>query len=402
MSRASTRVKSIPVNPHRLLISKAHDLKRRGVRVYDFTAGQPGLPPSMEALNYFMDRVRRDPFNHFRYMPTQGLLELREAISTDLKKYGGIDVPSDQILVTTGGAESLLITVWSLLDEGDAILLLDPSYSVYWDQAKFAGLRVETCTQSYETGFNPDPECIKEKLGSRAKAILFASPDNPTSRVISREVGETIMDVAREKKAWVIYDVAYKHLVYDGEHLWLEKYDPGLEYTVVCGSFSKDLAIPGGRLGYIYGPRDIIPDLVKVKSILGIVAPVPMQWLAYYYLTMGFKEKYLAEVLPVYRRRRDAAYESFKKLIPEARLHKPPASMYLFPDINPILGKLGLSDLDFTIKLAESKGVVVLPGSIFGEAGRGYLRITFVTMREDELVEGFKLLREFLDENKAL
>jgi aspartate/methionine/tyrosine aminotransferase len=76
--------------------------------------------------------------------------------------------------------------------------------------------------------------------------------------------------------------------------------------------------------------------------------------------------------------------------------------MYLFPDINPILGKLGLSDLDFTIKLAESKGVVMLPGSIFGEAGRGYLRITFVTMREDELVEGFKLLREFLEENKAL
>jgi len=402
MSRASTRVKSIPVNPHRLLISKAHDLKRRGVRVYDFTAGQPGLPPSMEALNYFMDRVVRDPFNHFRYMPTQGLLELREAISIDLKKYGGIDVPSDQILVTTGGAESLLIAVWSLLDEGDTILLLDPSYSVYWDQAKFAGLRVETCTQSYETGFNPDPECIKEKLGSRAKAILFASPDNPTSRVISREVGETIMDVAREKKAWVIYDVAYKHLVYDGEHLWLEKYDPALEHTVVCGSFSKDIAIPGGRLGYIYGPREIIPDLVKVKSLFGIVAPVPMQWLAYYYLTMGFKEKYLAEVLPVYRRRRDAAYEAFKKLIPEARLHKPPAGMYLFPDINPILGKLGLSDLDFTIKLAESKGVVMLPGSIFGEAGRGYLRITFVTMREDELVEGFKLLREFLEENKAL
>jgi aspartate aminotransferase len=402
MSRASKRVKSIPVNPHRLLISKAHDLKRRGVRVYDFTAGQPGLPPSMEALNYFMDRVGRDPFNHFRYMPTQGLLELREAISIDLKKYGGIDVSSDQILVTTGGAESLLIAVWSLLDEGDSILLLDPSYSVYWDQAKFAGLRVETCTQSYETGFNPDPECIKEKLGSRAKAILFASPDNPTSRVISREVGETIMDVAREKKAWVIYDVAYKHLVYDGEHLWLEKYDPGLEHTVVCGSFSKDLAIPGGRLGYIYGPKDIIPDLVKVKSILGIVAPVPMQWLAYYYLTMGFKEKYLAEVLPVYRRRRDVAYEAFKKLIPGARLHKPPAGMYLFPDIDPILGKLGLSDLDFTIKLAESKGVVMLPGSIFGEAGRGYLRITFVTMREDELVEGFKLLREFLEENKAL
>jgi aspartate aminotransferase len=402
MSRASIRVRAIPSNPHRLLIAKAHELARRGVKVYDYTAGQPGLPPSREALEYFMEMVRKDPFKHFRYMPTQGLLELREELSRDLKKYGGIDVPPDQMLITTGGAEALYLAILGLLDEGDAVLLLDPSYSVYWDLARFAKLKVEVCTQSFESEFNPDPECIKEKLGTKAKAIVLASPDNPTSRVISEEVGKTIMDIAREKRAWVIYDVAYKHLVYEGEHLWLEKYDPALEYTVVCGSFSKDLAIPGGRLGYIYGPRDIVPELVKLKGFFGIVAPVPIQWLAYYYLKMGFKEKYLAEVLPIYKRRRDVAYEAFKKLIPEARLHKPRASMYLFPDMNTYLKRLGLNDLDFTLRLAESKGVVMLPGSIFGEAGRGYLRITFVTLSENELVEGFKLLREFLEEKGAL
>lgn len=401
-SRVSKRVASIPLNPHRILISKAHELRRRGVKVYDYTAGQPGLPPSLEALEYFMEMVKRDPFKHFRYMPTQGILELREAISEDLKKYGSIDVPPDQILITTGGAEAIYLSIYALLDHGDGILLLDPSYSVYWDTVKFTGQRIEICRQDFETGFNPDPECIKEKLGSRAKAIIFASPDNPTSRVISREVAGTISDVAREKKAFVIYDVAYKHLVYDTEHIWIEKYDPALEYTVVLGSFSKDIAIPGGRLGYIYGPRDIIPDLVKLKGIFGIVAPVPMQWLAYYYLKNGFKEKYLSMVLPIYRKRRDVAYESFKKMFPEARIHKPQASMYLWPDMSVYLRRLNLSDLDFTIKLAESKGVVMLPGSIFGEAGSGYLRITFVTMQEEELVEGFKLLREFLEDEKAL
>lgn len=402
LGRTSNRVTSIPLNPHRLLIAKAHELRRRGVKVYDYTAGQPGLPPDSGALNYFIEMVLKDPFNHFRYMPTQGLPELREALSTDLKKYGGIDVPADQIIVTTGGAEALLIALYSLLDEGDSVLLFDPSYSVYWDQAKLSKLRIEVCEQTYETGFNPDPECIKEKLGRKAKAVLFASPDNPTSRVIDVEVAKTIVDVAYERKSWVIYDVAYKHLVYEGEHVWLERYAPSLDYIVVCGSFSKDIAIPGGRLGYIYGPKDIIPDLVKLKALLGIVSPVPMQWLAYYYLSRGYKEKYLQEVIPVYRKRRDVAYSEFKKLFPEARVHKPSASMYLFPDIRPYLEKLGMSDLDFTINLAEAKGVVMLPGSIFGKAGTGHLRITFVTMNEKEIAEGFKLMREFLEEKKAI
>lgn len=402
MYRVSRRISTLPMNPHRILITKAHELRRRGIRVYDYTAGQPGLPPDKDALEYFTEMLKKDPFKHFRYMPSQGIPELRDAISEDLKKYGGIDVPADNILVTTGGAEALLLASYTLLDEGESILLLDPSYSVYWDQSIFAGLKIDVCPQTFESEFNPDPECIKEKLGTKTRAILFASPDNPTSRVIKEEVSKTIVDVAYEKKAWIIYDVAYKHLVYEGEHIWIERLVPSLEYLVVCGSFSKDLAIPGGRLGYIYGPKDIIPEMVKLKGLFGIVAPVPLQWFAYYYLREGFKEKYLRDVIPIYKKRRDTAYEAFKKTFPEARLRKPTASMYLFPDINPYLRKIELNDVEFSIMLAESKGVVVLPGSIFGKAGSGYLRITFVTMKEEEIAAGFELMKEFFKEKKVL
>ncbi|MCY0868640.1 MAG: pyridoxal phosphate-dependent aminotransferase [Desulfurococcus sp.] len=398
--RASKRASSLPVNPQRVLIAKADELARRGVKVYNYTAGQPGLPPDTTALEYFIEMTRRDPFKHFKYVPTQGLLELRTAISEDLKKYGGIEVQPKDILITAGGSDGLVISLITLLDEGDTLLLLDPSYSVYWDLARLLGLKVETCKQSFETGFNPDPECIKSKLGSKAKAILFASPDNPTSRIISREVAETIIDVAYEKKAWVIYDVAYKHIVYEGEHVWLEKLAPSMDYLVVVGSFSKDLAIPGGRLGYVYGPSDIVAEMVKLKGVLGIVAPVPMQWLAYYYLTLGIKDKYLREVLPVYRRRRDAAYEAFARSLPMAKLHKPIASMYLFPDISYYMKRKGVSsDVEFTLKLVEEKAVAMLPGSIFGEAGRNHLRVTFVTMSESDLAEGIKLLAEFVGES---
>ncbi|WP_048058793.1 pyridoxal phosphate-dependent aminotransferase [Desulfurococcus amylolyticus] len=394
----SRRVLSLPVNPQRVLIAKAEELSRQGVKVYNYTAGQPGLPPDREALEYFIEMVRKDPFKHFRYVSTQGLPELRAAISDDLKRYGGIDVQPKDILVTTGGADGLVLSIYTLLDERDTLLLLDPSYSVYWDLAKLAGLKVETCRQTLENGFNPDPECIKEKLGSKAKAILLASPDNPTSRILSSEVGKTIVDVAYEKKAWIIYDVAYKHLVYEEEHLWLEKLAPSMDNIVVVGSFSKDIAIPGGRLGYVYGSGNTISEMTKLKGVLGIVAPVPMQWMAYYYLSQGFKEKYLRDVIPAYKRRRDAAYEAFRRNLPHARIQKPVASMYLFPDMSYYIKKKGLSDVEFTMKLIEEKGVAMLPGSIFGEAGVNHLRITFVTMDEKNLVEGIERLAEFVGE----
>jgi Aspartate/tyrosine/aromatic aminotransferase len=117
MSRASMRARSLPINPHRILVAKAHELSRKGIKVYDYTAGQPGLPPSREALEYFTEMIKRDPFKHFRYMPTQGLQELRDAIAQDLKKYGGIDVSPSQILVTAGGAEALYLSTLSLLNE---------------------------------------------------------------------------------------------------------------------------------------------------------------------------------------------------------------------------------------------------------------------------------------------
>ncbi|MEM1628564.1 MAG: pyridoxal phosphate-dependent aminotransferase [Desulfurococcaceae archaeon] len=396
MERLASRVRKIPLNPHRILIAKADELRRKGVKVYDYTAGQPGLPPDKDALEYFIEAVRRDPFKHFKYIPTQGLPELREAVSLDLKRYGNVDIHPDQILITSGGAEALLISLYTLLDPGDTVLLFDPSYSVYWDQSMFVDLRIETCEQSIENEFNPDPECIKEKL-VKAKAVLFASPDNPTSRIIDPEIAKTIIDVAYEKRVWVIYDVAYKHMVYEGEHVWIEKLAPSMDYIVVCGSFSKDLAIPGGRLGYLYGPVDVVKEMVKVKGLFGLVAPVPMQWFAYYYLSMGFKEKYLKEVIPVYRRRRDVAYTATLKYLNEARVLKPIASMYLFPDIKPYLEKMKIDDLSFALKLAEEKGVVMLPGSVFGNSGKGHLRITFVTMNEADIIKGLELTRDFID-----
>ena len=398
MPGVSRRGSSIKTSPHRVLVALADELRREGRRVIDFTAGQPGLPPDARAVAEFIEFIAKNTFTAFRYAPTQGLPELREAISADLKRYGGVEVPADNILVTSGGLDGIILSLYATTDPGDRVLLLEPCYSMYWDTLRFLGLEAEWCSESVETGFQPSVDCILEKLG-RVKAVLFASPDNPTSRVIDRGVAQAIAEEASRRKVWVLYDVAYKHIVYEGEHVWLEKYVEDPDILVNIGSFSKDIAIPGGRLGYVYSSnKTLVRELVKLKGILGIVAPVPMQWLAAIYLKKGLKERYLEEVLPVYKRRRDAAYDAVRKYLPRARVAKPTASMYVFPDLSAYLAERGLNDLDFAMKLAEEKGVVALPGSIFGPSGVNHVRITFVTNDEKTVEEGIKMMGEFLGE----
>ena len=397
MRRLSRRIVSIPRSPHRVLVALVEELRRKGVDVYNYTAGQPGLPPSEKALRYFFEKFMEDPFGHSRYVATQGLWELREEISRDLEKYSGVRVDPRNIVITSGGAEGLLLALGTVVEPGDEVLVFDPCYSLYWGLLRYLGAKIVTCRQDIERGFQPDPECIKEKVSDRTAAILLTSPDNPTSRIVSREVVETIIDVAVKHKVWVVYDEAYKHIVYEGEHVWLLRYPELQDLLIGVNSFSKDLAIPGFRLGYLYGPSDFIEQAVKMKGFLSITSPVPAQFLALYYLREGFKEEYLRYALEVYRRRRDAAYNAFRKYLPEARVLKPTASMYLFPDMRPYLERLGVDDVQFTYDLAKEVGVAMLPGSAFGEGGKGYLRVTFVTQPEDRLVRGIELLAEYIE-----
>ena len=398
MPEISRLIREIPTSPHRRLVALVDELRRKGRDVYNYTAGQPGLPPPREVIEEFTIKLLKDTFNVSRYVATQGLYELREAISEDLKKYGGIDVDPNNILVTTGGVEAVFLSLAVTTEPGDKVLLFDPCYSVYWGIVKYLKLRPIICPQTIDKCFQPDRECIEKAFGEGIKAVLFASPDNPTSRIIEEELGKLIIDLAVEKGVWVLYDEAYKHIIYEGSHVWLQKYSRANEVLVSLNSFSKDIAIPGFRLGYMYGPKEVINEAKKLKGYLSITAPVPSQHLALIALRSGIKDKYLKYALDIYRRRRDVTYEAIRKYLPEAKVWKPNASMYLFPDVSPYLERLRLNDVEFTYKLAEEKAVAILPGSAFGSYGKNHLRVTFVTQEEDRLVKGIEIMAEYIEE----
>ncbi|MEZ0393897.1 MAG: pyridoxal phosphate-dependent aminotransferase [Desulfurococcaceae archaeon] len=395
MARPSKRSLGLAHSMHRIIAEKASEMRARGAKLIDFSIGQPGLPPHEGALKDFVELIRENPFELYRYPPSQGLLALREALSADLRKYGGVDVDPSNIVITTGGLEALVAILYATTDEGDTVLLPEPCYSMYFEALGMLGARAETCPQRLEHGFQPDVECLKAKA-PRARAIMLASPDNPTSRVISEDIAKAIADLSEDHDLWVVYDVAYKHVTYEAKHVWLEKVASDPSRIIVVGSFSKDIAIPGGRLGYAYAfDREIVEHVVKVRSVISIGAPTPSQWLAYIALTK-YKDEYLRHALEVYRKRRDVAYDFLTRLLPEARVMKPTAGIYLFPDLSPYLRRKGLDDVGFALELIEKAGVVVLPGSAFGPSGKGHVRITFATNNEDDIREGLRRMAEFL------
>ncbi|MEM0021876.1 MAG: pyridoxal phosphate-dependent aminotransferase [Fervidicoccaceae archaeon] len=401
MRKISSRSKQISPSPHRILVSKLDELIRSGKKVYNFSAGQPGFPPDENLIRMTFEHALKDSFNHYKYLPPAGLEELRVAVSNDLKKYGKFDVEPSNIVITEGGIEGLNLTFFALADPGDEVLFLDPSYSVYWDLAKMYGLKLKTCSQTIDNEFQPDEECLKEKITRTTSFVLVTSPDNPTSRILRESTMKLIADLAIDNDVWLLYDEAYKHIVYEGEHVWIQRYSRTMERLVGINSFSKDIAIPGLRLGYTYAPKEVIKELAKLKGLTSISSSTSAQWMAYFALTTNIKEEYLRRVIPLYKNRRDKAYEAVRKYLPEAKVWKPPAGMYLFPDISAYMEKYNIKDdVEFAYRLAEERQVIMLPGSIFGSSGRGHLRITFVTQPEEKIEKGIETLGEYLNEAK--
>jgi aspartate aminotransferase len=394
--KISNKVAGIQLSAHRKVIAIAQRKRAEGKTVYNFSQGQPSLPPDQSALQAFCDRLLREPFETSRYSETRGLLDLRQAICADLKRYGGVDLVPDRVLLTDGAVEGLELSLSTLLEAGDSVAIFDPCYTVYWDLLRFLDLKAVPIAQRLDGGFQPDLEDIK-RAAAQASAIVLCSPDNPTSRIISEKAAGAIADEVRDRNIPLLYDEAYKHILFEGEHVWMQKFS-GIEDKLIClDSFSKELAIPGFRLGYCYGPREAIDQMAKVKAFTSICSPTPSQYLALEYLRRDIKEAYLKRALEVYRGRRDALYEAVKHMLPSAKVIKPVAGMYLFPDFRPYLDKAGLGDVEFCIRLAEEADVVAVPGSASGPHGEGHLRLCFIGEKEEKLRAGVQKMAEFLD-----
>lgn len=365
--------------------------------IISFGGGAPSVPPPSELVDELVKQLEHNPLRSCGYTGTRGIPELRSLIAADAKQYGGVEYdPDHEIIVTDGATESIFTITQTLVDSNSEVVLADPTYLGYKEVVELAGGRVRGIRVHAEDGYQPAVEMLKHSITKKTRAVFLLSPDNPTGRILARDFLRALIDLANDHDFWIVADDIYKHIIYEGEHVWTCALPNARERTITTCSFSKEAGIPGLRVGYTLAPAEIVEAMEKLKQYSTLAPNTLAQFGLLRFLKDGVKERYLQkEALPVYRMKRDAMSRSLANHLAEADTVKPSGAFYYFLDMTRYLSKMKLNEEDFCERLLGSKRVVAIPGRFFGEGGRNHIRLTFVSETPERIERGLSLIDDF-------
>ncbi len=310
-----------------------------------------------------------------KYTSNYGILPLREAISEHTQKMHGVRYdPAAEILVTVGVSEAVDLALRATLEEGDEVLIADPSYVAYVPGIILAGGVPVPVTTHEEHDFRLRPEDVRAALTPRTRAILLGFPNNPTGGVLTKADVDGIATIARERDLIVYADEIYDRLVYGADHESIVTREGMKERTVYLAGFSKSYAMTGWRIGYACAPAEVIEQMMKIHQYTVMCVPTAGQYAALEALKNGEAE--VVRMVGEYDRRRKRIWERFNQM----GLHcfEPRGAFYAFPNIT----STGLDDGTFAERLLKEEKVVVVPGNAFGEQGRGHIRACYAASME--------------------
>lgn len=335
--------------------------------------GTPDLPTAPHIIAAVRRHLDEHPW--VPYSPYDGLPALRQAIAAKLKRDNGLDYdPDAEIMVTNGSQEAVWIAMQLLADPGDEFLIGDPHYTVYDDVAGLLGGKMTPVPSIVGQGFQYDLEAMELAITPRTKAIVLVSPDNPTGAVQTPATVQGIAAMAARHNLAVISDELYERFLFDGAiHTSIATLPEMRARTLTIGGCSKAYAMTGWRVGYLAYPAAFRAAALRAKHSLSICTAVPSQIAAQ--AALAGPPAMLAGMLAEWADRRTFLFARLSELgIPIVRT---PGAYYALVDIR----ASGLSSPAFARRLAAAEGVRVSPGSAFGAAGEGFVRVSFMTPR---------------------
>ncbi len=327
------------------------------------------------------------------YTANRGLLELREEIAAHYQRdYGVSYEPAKDVLITVGVSEALDIAMRAILSPGDEVLIPEPCYVSYQACVTLAGGKAVPVAAKLENDFRITPEELEPHITARTKALLIGYPNNPTGAVMTKEDLVKIAAFAEKHDLIVISDEIYGDLTYGGLSHTAFSSLPGMkERTILLNGFSKAYAMTGWRIGYALGNPDFIAAMTKIHQYTMLCAPITAQIAAVEALRHG--RKYMQKMVAEYDRRRRLIYDGFLKLgLPS---FEPKGAFYIFPNIE----SSGYSDEEFAENLLLKEHVALVPGSAFGESGRGHIRCSYATSI-DKISEALARIGNFLKNHR--
>jgi len=348
------------------VFERAQELERQGRSIIHLEVGEPDFPTPSCIAEAAAKAVGE---GKTRYTSSVGLLELQEAIVEDYLERYGVSISPSQVVVTDGSSQALLITFCALLEPGDEVILSNPHYPCYPNIIKFLGCVPVFVKVSERDGFRLSPRDIKEKIGSRTKAILINSPGNPTGHVLD---ADTMSEIASLGPI-VVSDEIYHGLVYEGrEHSILEFTDNAF----VVNGFSKRFAMTGWRLGYIISPKRYVRPLQKLMQNFFIAANTISQWAGIAAIREAGPD--VKRMVGIFNKRRKLTIERLRKIGFGVAV-EPTGAFYVLANAKKFTG----DSLKFAFKLLEEAGVGATPGIDFGNNAEGYIRFSYANSIEN-------------------
>lgn len=379
-------------------LSKTVDeLKPSGIRrFFDLAAGMEGVislgvgePDFVTSWSVREAAILSLEQGYTSYTANAGLLELREEISAYMQQSFGVPYsPMNEIIVTVGASQALDIALRAIVDPGDEVIVIEPSFVSYAPLVVLAGGKAVTVNTKKENDFKVSKEDLEQVITARTKAVILCSPNNPTGTMLNREDLMEIAAVAKKYDLLILSDEIYAELSYDEQFVSLAAIDGMRERTILISGFSKGFAMTGWRLGFVCAPEEITQAMLKIHQYAMMCAPTMAQFAAVEALKSGRND--VEEMRKSYRRRRNYFVNSLNEL--GLKCHTPGGAFYVFPSIK----STGLTSAQFAERLLLEEKVAVVPGDVFGESGEGHIRCSYASSME-QLQESIKRIKSFLE-----
>lgn len=341
--------------------------------ILKLTLGEPDFN-TPEHVKQAGSKAIEDNFSHYTGMA--GLPDIRQAASQFLEEKYNVSYDwQSEVLVTVGATEAISASLLGILEAGDKILLPSPIYPGYEPIITLAGAEPVYIDTS-DNGFVLAPDALEAALnehGEAVKAVILNYPSNPTGVTYSREEVQALAEVLKKYPVFVISDEIYSELTYDEDHVSIAEYLR--EQTILINGLSKSHAMTGWRIGFIYAPKELTKEIIKVHQYLVTAAATVSQKAAVRALVEGIND---AQVMKKeYQKRRDFVYDKMSSF--GFDVAKPSGAFYIFAKIP---ANCLQDSMEFCVELAQKEALAVIPGIAFGDAGEGYIRISYAASLE--------------------
>lgn len=384
MIRISDTSNSVKLSLVRSLFNEAKNYDD----VIDFTLGDPDVAPHQSIKDAACTAIQE---GRTRYSQNAGLLELRETICDYYQRKEGFYYdPKDEIIVTVGAMEGLYLTLISLLNPGDEVIIPAPYYVNYRQMVSMCHAVPVIIDKPVSDDLLFDVNDIEKAVTPRTRAIMINTPSNPSGRIIPWETVESIAKIAIEHDIVVISDEVYKCLIYDDIPFKSIVSIGGMrERTILVNSLSKEFCMTGYRVGYVLAPSEVVASMTKLQENVAACAPLPSQYAAIEALKGA--DAYSSEMVSTFTERRNLLCDELSKT-DKLSFVPPEATFYLMVNIS----KTGMSSVDFCYALLRSAHVAVVPGVTYGDCCSNYVRIAF-TLDLDKIREGAQRIVNFVN-----